>query len=126
MPVRTPTPDAVVVPLQYAVALNGRRAPGSGEPSGLVIVCQAALRESSIWLSYSKHEADDGDEQHRDLEPGVAREDRRIYLKCSYPAGSARVPSSSRTSRSRALVTTPIRVIGRSPSCWHTVRRRPR
>jgi hypothetical protein len=52
MPLRTPTPDAVVVPLQYAVALKGSRAPGNGDPSGLVIVSQAALRESRIWLSY--------------------------------------------------------------------------
>src|SRR5512139_1030423 len=30
MPVRTTTPEAVVLPLQYAVAVNWRRAPGTG------------------------------------------------------------------------------------------------
>jgi len=53
MPVLTSTPDAVVVPLQYAVALNGSCVPGSGEPSLVVIAIRATLNESNICASYS-------------------------------------------------------------------------
>ena len=52
-PVRATTPDAVVVPLQYAVAEKGSWLPGSG---GLpcAIDCQSALRESNISASYMR------------------------------------------------------------------------
>src|SRR5216684_8288315 len=53
-PLWTATPDAVTRPLQYAVALNARRAPGSG---GAEVSCSVASRatyfESSAVTSYS-------------------------------------------------------------------------
>src|SRR5712672_3285059 len=53
-PLWTGTPDAVVIPLQYAVALNARREPGSGSVD---ISCRVASRatyfESSAVTSYS-------------------------------------------------------------------------
>src|SRR5687768_16227142 len=52
MPVRTPTPDAVVVPLQYAVALKVSRDPAAGAV-GSTAPWRAALRESIVVTSYS-------------------------------------------------------------------------
>src|SRR6266850_3004851 len=53
-PLWTATPDAVTRPLQYAVALNARRDPGSG---GAEVSCSVASRaayfESSAVTSYS-------------------------------------------------------------------------
>src|SRR5438067_3645675 len=53
-PLCTATPDAVTRPLQYAVALNARRDPGSG---GAEVSCSVASRaayfESSAVTSYS-------------------------------------------------------------------------
>src|SRR5712691_10543049 len=53
-PLWTATPDAVTRPLQYAVALNARRAPGSG---GAEVSCSVASRatyfESSAVTSYN-------------------------------------------------------------------------
>src|SRR5262245_37675076 len=51
-PVRTPTPDAVVVPLQYAVALKARRAPARGEVGSTAPRAAAASRESNVETSY--------------------------------------------------------------------------
>ena len=49
MPVRTPTPDAVVSPLQYAVAENCRRAPACGNTVISVMVgTLASDRESRV------------------------------------------------------------------------------
>ena len=48
------------------------------------------------------------------------------YLKCSNPGGSSRAPEASRTASSSVRVTTPIRVIGRSPMRRRTPRSRPR
>jgi len=47
------TPDAVVLPLQYAVASKGTWLPGSGGPL-CASDCQNALRESNISASYMK------------------------------------------------------------------------
>src|SRR5262245_20185028 len=52
IPVRTSTPDEVVEPLQYAVALNGSCVPVSGDPWLVVIAIRATLRESNICASY--------------------------------------------------------------------------
>ena len=43
MPVRTPTPDAVVSPLQYAVAENCSRAPACGNTVVSVTVVHAGF-----------------------------------------------------------------------------------
>jgi hypothetical protein len=52
MPVRTPTPDAVVWPLQYAVAENIRRAPACGIATVSVTVGTLASDvESRVWIS---------------------------------------------------------------------------
>ena len=51
IPVRATTPEAVVVPLQYAVAENGSWLPGRGPPP-CAIDSQNELRESNIWSSY--------------------------------------------------------------------------
>ena len=49
MPVRTPTPDAVVSPLQYAVAWNCMRAPACGRmPVSTTVVAVASERESRV------------------------------------------------------------------------------
>ena len=54
MPVRTPTPDAVVSPLQYAVAENIRRAPACGRATvSVTVVTLASDLESRVWISYS-------------------------------------------------------------------------
>lgn len=50
-PVRATTPDAVVLPLQYAVAAKGIWLPGRGELP-CAIDCQNALRESNISAWY--------------------------------------------------------------------------
>jgi hypothetical protein len=42
MPVRTLTPDAVVVPLQYAVAWKSRRVPGIGDPAAFEVIAWRA------------------------------------------------------------------------------------
>jgi hypothetical protein len=48
----TLVPAAVVVPLQYAVALNRRRRPGAGRAvSSRSSACRAAERESNIVAS---------------------------------------------------------------------------
>src|SRR4249919_4369207 len=52
-PVRATTPDAVVLPLQYAVAAKGIWLPGRGDPL-CASDCQKALRESNISASYKK------------------------------------------------------------------------
>ena len=58
IPVRAATPEAVVVPLQYAVASNCSRAPGVGSlvPS-ISSACRAANRESETVASYSSTNA---------------------------------------------------------------------
>ena len=53
IPVRAPTPDAVVVPLQYAVALKRSRAPAAGSV-GSTMFSGAASRESNITTPYSR------------------------------------------------------------------------
>src|SRR5206468_3897416 len=54
MPVCAGTPDEVVIPLQYAVALNTRRSPGEGTA---VISrrppCRTEYFESSVFASYN-------------------------------------------------------------------------
>src|SRR4029079_14538086 len=52
MPVRTVTPEAVVAPLQYAVALNCRRAPGTGSVGSTGLALQGHT-ESIVVASYS-------------------------------------------------------------------------
>ena len=52
-PVRATTPDAVVLPLQYAVAAKGTWLPGRGGPL-CASDCQNALRESNISALYMK------------------------------------------------------------------------
>jgi len=47
------TPEAVVLPLQYAVAEKTRRDPGFGGGCGSLSPCFAEKRESSIVSSYS-------------------------------------------------------------------------
>ena len=54
MPVRTPTPEAVVSPLQYAVAENCIRAPAWGSTVvSVTVVTLASDLESRVWISYS-------------------------------------------------------------------------
>src|SRR5262245_647035 len=58
IPVRTPTPDAVVVPLQYAVAVNSRRAPAAGAVGSTTFTEFGSptgfdSRESNTLTSYS-------------------------------------------------------------------------
>src|SRR5688500_2358585 len=57
-PLRTATPDAVVCPLQYAVALNCRRAPGIGRSVPLSSsACRDPYRESETVASYKSTKA---------------------------------------------------------------------
>src|SRR5881409_708379 len=54
-PLCAATPDAVVTPLQYAVALNASRAPGIGTAVvSRSTACRAAYFESSVVTSYSE------------------------------------------------------------------------
>ena len=58
MPDRTFTPDAVVVPLQYAVAPNVRRVPGAGSgPTSAAGPSRRPKRESRIRVSYRNTKA---------------------------------------------------------------------
>src|SRR6185503_17450346 len=58
IPFRTFTPDVVVVPRQYAVAVKRRRAPGAGVAVlSRSSAWRAAYRESRIVLSYRKANA---------------------------------------------------------------------
>src|SRR5579872_2422964 len=53
-PLCTATPEDVIMPLQYAVALNARRAPGIGSADvSCMVACRAAYFESRIVVSYS-------------------------------------------------------------------------
>src|SRR2546421_8974184 len=55
IPACTATPAVVTIPLQYAVALNARRAPGIGTPTvSCIVACRAAYFESSAVTSYSE------------------------------------------------------------------------
>src|SRR5688572_16482478 len=51
-PVRATTPDAVVVPLQYAVAVKSWREPAAGRV-GSTTPGGASLRESDMLISYA-------------------------------------------------------------------------
>src|SRR5918994_4916304 len=58
IPRRTFTPDAVVVPLQYAVAVKRSRRPGAGRAvSSRSSAWRAAWRESYTVTSYSRAKA---------------------------------------------------------------------
>src|SRR5687767_9032568 len=50
IPLRTPTPDAVVVPLQYAVAVNSSRAPAPGNVGSRS--AEPTPRRSNMLTSY--------------------------------------------------------------------------
>src|SRR6185503_13241371 len=98
---RATTPDAVVLPLQYAVAAKGIWLPGRGGPL-CASDCQKALRESNISASYMKTKpttAITSTTIFRRIDCEIVAHmiklrsltfELRTYLKCSYPSGSSR------------------------------------
>jgi len=85
------TPDAVVVPLQYAVALKSSRLPARGWASVTPSAAGMANRESRIVASYSHTNPT----ATTDVASTLRQKDREMFStrqpgpKCEKPAGTA-------------------------------------